>query len=269
MGNIRLTLRRASALDPAFYIETLKLAWERPDEQVYAWGDSLWPRIPISVIETTGPDRERFHTVVSRRIDCLPESDSTHVVKGRGLVAGAALAVAAPFAFVGTVSLLGFGSGGIVAGSTAAGMMSAEAAAAGGGIAAGGTVATLQSIGAAGLGITGTAGAASVGGLCGGAIGSIANSRSVCASSNPGGRWTVMVEEWFSRGVSTYMFVDKDRAREFFDKKWTCGRILVNPLGQEVSSGVFIGEANGALGRVRAAWERCCDPGSVRATVQL
>jgi hypothetical protein len=47
---------------------------------------------------------------------------------------------------------MGFGANGIVAGSAAAAMMSAEAIAAGGSIAAGGTVATLQSIGAVGLG---------------------------------------------------------------------------------------------------------------------
>ncbi len=69
-----------------------------------------------------------------------------------GVAAGSlAAAGAAPLAAIGVVQSLGFASGGIVAGSTAAAMMSAQAIAAGGGIASGGTVATLQSIGAIGF----------------------------------------------------------------------------------------------------------------------
>ena len=79
------------------------------------------------------------------------------------------LAVAFPFAVMGFVGVLGFDSGGIAAGSVAAGMMSAEAIASGGAVIAGGTVATLQSIGASGLGIALTsasvASGAAVGGL--------------------------------------------------------------------------------------------------------
>lgn len=60
--------------------------------------------------------------------------------------------VAAPNVVMGVIGAMGLGSGGIVAGSKAASMMSAHAIASGGAIAAGGTVATLQSIGAAGLG---------------------------------------------------------------------------------------------------------------------
>ncbi len=67
--------------------------------------------------------------------------------------AAVALTVAAPFMFMGAVSFIGFGAEGILGGSIAAAMMSAEAVAGGGAIAAGGTVATLQSIGAAGLGL--------------------------------------------------------------------------------------------------------------------
>eukprot|EP00286_Rhodomonas_abbreviata_P004290 CAMPEP_0181347122 /NCGR_PEP_ID=MMETSP1101-20121128/33711_1 /TAXON_ID=46948 /ORGANISM="Rhodomonas abbreviata, Strain Caron Lab Isolate" /LENGTH=248 /DNA_ID=CAMNT_0023459317 /DNA_START=54 /DNA_END=797 /DNA_ORIENTATION=+ len=64
----------------------------------------------------------------------------------------AAVGGAAGGAASGGVQAVGFGSSGIVAGSSAAGMMSASATAAGGGVASGGFVATLQSIGAAGLG---------------------------------------------------------------------------------------------------------------------
>eukprot|EP00585_Thalassiosira_rotula_P013058 CAMPEP_0196130430 /NCGR_PEP_ID=MMETSP0910-20130528/804_1 /TAXON_ID=49265 /ORGANISM="Thalassiosira rotula, Strain GSO102" /LENGTH=414 /DNA_ID=CAMNT_0041389731 /DNA_START=159 /DNA_END=1403 /DNA_ORIENTATION=+ len=83
-------------------------------------------------------------------------------------VTTAAVAVAAPFAVMGVVGAMGFGAGGIASGSVAAGMMSAEAIAAGGGVAVGGTVATLQSIGAAGLGVAGASAAATVGAVAGG-----------------------------------------------------------------------------------------------------
>ena len=75
--------------------------------------------------------------------------------------------IAAPFAVVGVVGAMGFGSAGIASGSMAAGMMSAEAIASGGAIAVGGTVATLQSIGAAGLGVAGTAASMSAGAVVG------------------------------------------------------------------------------------------------------
>jgi hypothetical protein len=83
-------------------------------------------------------------------------------------VATVGFAVAAPFAVMGIVGAMGFGSEGIVAGSMAAGMMSAEAIASGGAIAAGGTVATLQSIGAAGLGEAGLTAAVGAGATLGG-----------------------------------------------------------------------------------------------------
>ena len=66
------------------------------------------------------------------------------------LVAGAASYLGASFGVPAAVSAIGFTSGGIAAGSTAAGMMSAAAVANGGGIAAGSAVAVLQSIGAVG-----------------------------------------------------------------------------------------------------------------------
>ena len=78
------------------------------------------------------------------------------------------VAVAAPFAVMGVIGAMGFEAGGIVGGSMAAGMMSAEAIASGGSIAAGGTVATLQSIGAVGLGAAGTSAAVGGGAVVGG-----------------------------------------------------------------------------------------------------
>jgi Interferon-induced 6-16 family len=92
-------------------------------------------------------------------------------------VGSVAAAVAAPMAVVGVIGALGYQAGGIVGGSMAAGMMSAEAIASGGAIAAGGTVATLQSIGAAGLGVAGTAGAAGTGAVVGGAAAAIAGEK--------------------------------------------------------------------------------------------
>jgi hypothetical protein len=83
---------------------------------------------------------------------------------------GLATVIAAPFAVVGTVGAMGFGTGGIVAGSAAAGMMSTAAIAAGGGVVVGGTVATLQTIGALGLGVTGTSGAMAGGAVIGSAV---------------------------------------------------------------------------------------------------
>lgn len=51
-------------------------------------------------------------------------------------------------------------------------MMSAEAIASGGAVAAGGTVATLQSIGAVGLGVAGASAAATTGAVVGGLVSS-------------------------------------------------------------------------------------------------
>lgn len=100
---------------------------------------------------------------------CLPSTITGN--KMRNLTIGGSVAVAtvvtAPFAIMGAIAGLGFGAGGIAAGSAGAAMMSAEAAAAGGMIAAGGTVATLQSIGAAGLGIAGTSAALGAGAVVG------------------------------------------------------------------------------------------------------
>ncbi|XP_047470658.1 interferon alpha-inducible protein 27-like protein 2A [Penaeus chinensis] len=87
-----------------------------------------------------------------------------------GLIAtaatGAAIAAAAPFA----LPFLGFTSAGIAAGSWAASMMSAAAAANGGAVAAGSAVATLQSVATAGVGVAGKVGLASFGSAVGAGI---------------------------------------------------------------------------------------------------
>lgn len=85
-----------------------------------------------------------------------------------GTVVGAGVAVvAAPLVVAG----LGFGAGGIVAGSYAASMMSAAAIANGGAVAAGSSVAILQSIGAAGFGVAGLMGVGAAGAGVGAAVG--------------------------------------------------------------------------------------------------
>ena len=88
------------------------------------------------------------------------------------------LAVATPFAVMGAIGAIGFGAEGIAAGSMAAGMMSAEAIASGGAVIAGGTVATLQSIGAVGLG----AGLGSAAAAAGAAVGGLSSLGVVLAS---------------------------------------------------------------------------------------
>ncbi|KAL8596895.1 hypothetical protein ACOMHN_065844 [Nucella lapillus] len=75
------------------------------------------------------------------------------------LVVGTVVAVAAPVAVPAAAAAIGFGSAGIAAGSTAASMMSA-AWTSGYGV---GVVATLQSIGAAGIGAKGMVAAGGVG----------------------------------------------------------------------------------------------------------
>ena len=84
-----------------------------------------------------------------------------------------ACAAAMPFAVIGVLGGCGFTAEGIAAGSSAAAMMSAEAAASGGAVAAGGMVATLQSFGAAGLGLTGMSAAIGGGALIGGSVSAV------------------------------------------------------------------------------------------------
>jgi len=86
---------------------------------------------------------------------------------------GALVGAATPTVAVAGVHAIGFGTGGIVAGSAAAGMMSTSAVASGGGVASGGMIATLQSIGATSTFVAGpvtmAVGGAVIGVLCVGA----------------------------------------------------------------------------------------------------
>lgn len=185
-----------------------------------------------------------------------------------GIVPFAALALAVPLAFLAPVAVtsvigaMGFEAGGIVAGSTAAGMMSAEAIASGGAIAAGGTVATLQSIGAVGLSAGGAAACASAGAVLGGAVGSgtaVVGGR-IQSCFRPSthfqdpslGIWSVVTSQHGDRRV--YEFIAEDHARQFFQNMWSCTRILVNPDNEEVASAVVVCDATNALRKIREAW---------------
>lgn len=97
--------------------------------------------------------------------------------------------IAMPSAVMGAIGAMGYTSTGISSGSIAAWMMSAEAIASGGGVLAGGTVATLQSIGAAGLGIGGTIASMCAGGVVGVvAIGLPTLAPKNCNSTKEGGK---------------------------------------------------------------------------------
>uniref|UniRef100_A0A7S2RAN5 Uncharacterized protein n=1 Tax=Eucampia antarctica TaxID=49252 RepID=A0A7S2RAN5_9STRA len=102
----------------------------------------------------------------------MPSAMTGKQILTRSLVGVAAVGMTfmAPFAVTGVIGAMGYTSGGISVGSFAAGMMSAEAIAAGGSIVAGGTVATLQSIGAVGLGVAGTSAAMGAGAAVGGSV---------------------------------------------------------------------------------------------------
>lgn len=87
----------------------------------------------------------------------FPSKKELAVVGG----ATATAAVAGPVAVTTGVGLLGFGTGGITAGSWAAGFMASY----GGTVASGSACAVLQSVGAAGLGVVGVGAFAAVGGV--------------------------------------------------------------------------------------------------------
>lgn len=179
------------------------------------------------------------------------------------LVAAAAattLAVAAPAIVTGIVSAIGFETSGIAAGSTAAAMMSAEAVASGGGVAAGGLVATLQSIGAAGLGTAGVSAAASAGAAVGASAGTAISATALALrpghrlkGERSGGKWFVVTSER-APAKKVYEFMSASAAKTFFDSRRWCTRILVNPTGQEEASGVVVVDAVGVLQKVREAW---------------
>lgn len=90
----------------------------------------------------------------SREKESSRDQNGNFLLYGAAAVAGGAAAVfAAPL----ILPVIGFTSAGISAGSLGASLMSASAVANGGGIASGGLVATLQAVGAGGLGSAGTA----------------------------------------------------------------------------------------------------------------
>lgn len=100
----------------------------------------------------------------------LPGSIVSHRNKYLTMLGGSAIGMAlGPLAVMGTVGAIGFGTGGIGAGTFAAWMMSLE-----GVTAAGGVVATLQSVGAVGLGATGMAASMSAGAIVGGSTSAVA-----------------------------------------------------------------------------------------------
>ena len=109
---------------------------------------------------------EHWQVVLHPLAPSNPHPEAAAVV---GASTGAVVIGAIPFIAIGTVQAAGFSSAGIVAGSAAAAMMSAEAIAAGGSVAVGGTVATLQSVGAVGF-ASGLATGGIVSVACGGAV---------------------------------------------------------------------------------------------------
>jgi hypothetical protein len=156
---------------------------EAPDGFVYlvssenTWYLSLSGEESIKTVQKQATDTRACQELMWKLVPCVPEVFRVpHVSpanqdRNKLLIIGATAglcAIAAPFAVVGLVGAMGFGTGGIVGGSMAAGMMSAEAIAAGGGVVAGGTVATLQSIGAAGLGMMGMTASMGTGVVVGG-----------------------------------------------------------------------------------------------------
>lgn len=265
--------------DQNVHIEILKANdTDGPCQSLYLKGRRSLPSILVALFCTYSRDGQVLYTIIGSALspgDVPPgPSESILVRNGVKLTAGVSLgvvaAIAAPFAVMGVVSALGFSSGGIVAGSTAAGMMSAEAAASGGAIAAGGTVATLQSIGAAGLGVAGTTGSAAVGAVGGTLLGSAGGAvaqkieQKMSHSITPvaaettiaDGKWYVIAEEWFGKGCEVYVLVGQEAAYRFFEGKCWCTRILVNPFGQEVAKGIFVSDKfNHALARIRGHWQ--------------
>eukprot|EP00929_Paragymnodinium_shiwhaense_P105123 TRINITY_DN70046_c0_g1_i1.p1 TRINITY_DN70046_c0_g1~~TRINITY_DN70046_c0_g1_i1.p1 ORF type:complete len:248 (-),score=51.81 TRINITY_DN70046_c0_g1_i1:684-1343(-) len=165
-----------------------------------------------------------------------------------GGVAGAA---AAPAIAVASVQAMGFGAGGIVAGTAAAGMMSSAAVANGGGIAAGCLVAQLQSVGAAGLGVGTSAGIATGGAALGMVVvgGTVAAAVALQArlercrqrraaeqqSEAPvAGSWTVATEENFGE-LKYYPFNGEGPAKNFI-ADLLVPFVLYNDTGREITS---------------------------------
>lgn len=92
-----------------------------------------------------------FEVICLESVDMNTANDGLPTAIVLGSAAAIGVVGAVPHVAVATIQGIGFGSSGIIAGSTAAAMMSAEAIAIGGGVTSGLTVATLQSIGAVGM----------------------------------------------------------------------------------------------------------------------
>ena len=173
--------------------------------------------------------------------------EATHMAVG-GMVGGAVGGTAAYVGVPMVVNALGFTAEGIVAGSTAAGMMSTAAVAEGGGVATGSTVAMLQSIGATGvLGVM--AGPVIVAGIAFGTLLVVLLVKWVkrpwfpAGSSLPqtkqvrNGCWQVATEEGVGN-VVLYPCQDEAFARTLFDAAPApLARLLLNSNLQEIQHG--------------------------------
>jgi len=164
-----------------------KIKWEHECEalaysvEIYLESNKKWityekiddNKITELVILDTSCQYEVYAIIDENQIDNKKKpkiSTSTMVKVGATIgvvVVGGGAIIAAPF----VLTAVGFTSAGIAAGSAAAGMMSSAAIANGGAIAAGSTVAVLQSVGAAGLGVTGAAAVGGAGAATGGIVG--------------------------------------------------------------------------------------------------
>ena len=181
-----------------------------------------------------------------------------------GAAVGAAVgsAVAVP-ATVAAVQAVGFTTGGIASGSTAAAIMSAEAIASSGAVAAGGTTATLQSIGAtASVGALGAGPVAAIvvtGVLASavvlGGVGYLAHKMATrkpdgqdpeSVDSVQFGKWMVVTEEGISN-VKFYRFETAALAWRYFNDSIVC-RVILNEQGEEQAHG---GNNFLALGTIR------------------
>jgi len=174
---------------------------------------------------------------------------------GVGGVAGGVGAVAATEA---VIVGMGFTSSSIVAGSTAAAMMSAEAIVAGGGVAAGGTVATLQTVGAVGLGAGPVAGISMAGSLAVGGLFTFVGfwvarafspdpkqhnfpplpatprKTTECALR---GKWMVLTEEGWGNVLFYPLETEAEAYRFFYDLRQSRPKILFDTSGNERESG--------------------------------
>ncbi|RIB04134.1 hypothetical protein C2G38_707955 [Gigaspora rosea] len=174
-------------------------------------------------VSTPQPPSQKFFEKAKKLV-----SDHPKAVIGVSTVGGIVLG---PIAFIGLVGAAGFGSTGIAAGSLAAWMMSLQ----GGATAAGSLVAVLQSIGAAGLGMTGTLVTSSAGAS---ALGSLSALITKKLNENPEGlvqleHFVKIYDQNDENGQSTVVFemkdklLNNDKALEDFIKTFILTRSIV------------------------------------------